>query len=83
MSALSSPRRPSAARSTPKLPDGRVAASRQTRVPRVGRRLATMGLLVALGLALLAEVPGLRGVLREIGHIGPGWIAVAVALELA
>ena len=42
-----------------------------------------MGLLVALGLALLAEVPGLRGVLREIGHIGPGWIAVAVALELA
>jgi uncharacterized membrane protein YbhN (UPF0104 family) len=42
-----------------------------------------MGLLVALGVALLAEVPGLRGVLREIGYIGPGWIAVAVALELA
>jgi uncharacterized membrane protein YbhN (UPF0104 family) len=41
-----------------------------------------MGLLVALGVALLAEVPGLRGVLREIGHIGPAWIAVAVALEL-
>jgi hypothetical protein len=42
-----------------------------------------MGLLVALGVALLAEVPGLRGVLRQIGHIGPGWIAVAVTLELA
>jgi uncharacterized membrane protein YbhN (UPF0104 family) len=42
-----------------------------------------MGLLVALGVALLAEVPGLRGVLREIGEIGPGWIAVSVALELA
>ena len=49
----------------------------------MGRRVATMGLLVALGVALLAEVPGLRGVLREIGHIGLGWIAVAVALELA
>jgi uncharacterized membrane protein YbhN (UPF0104 family) len=42
-----------------------------------------MGLLVALGVALLAAVPGLRGVLREIRHIGLGWVAVAVALELA
>jgi uncharacterized membrane protein YbhN (UPF0104 family) len=42
-----------------------------------------MGLLVALGVALLAAVPGLRRVLREIGHIGPGWIVLAVALELA
>ncbi len=42
-----------------------------------------MALLVALGIALLAAVPSLRGVLREIGDIGPGWILVAVALELA
>ena len=42
-----------------------------------------MGLLVALGVTLLAAVPSLRGVLREIGDIGPGWIAAAVALELA
>ncbi|MGN6171084.1 MAG: lysylphosphatidylglycerol synthase transmembrane domain-containing protein [Solirubrobacteraceae bacterium] len=42
-----------------------------------------MGLLVVLVVALLAGVPGLRGVLREIGEIGPGWIALAVALELA
>jgi uncharacterized membrane protein YbhN (UPF0104 family) len=42
-----------------------------------------MGLLGALGVALLAAVPGLRGVLREIRRIGPGWVAVAVALELA
>ena len=42
-----------------------------------------MGLLIVLGVMLLAAVPGLRGVLREIGEIGPGWIAVAVALELA
>jgi len=51
--------------------------------PRLGRRLATLALLVVLGLALLAAVPGLRGVLREIRHIGPGWIALAIALELA
>jgi len=42
-----------------------------------------MGLLVALGVTLLAAVPSLRGVLREIGDIGPGWIVAAVALELA
>jgi len=42
-----------------------------------------MGLLVALGVALLAAVPGLRGVLREIREIGPGWVGLAVALELA
>jgi uncharacterized membrane protein YbhN (UPF0104 family) len=42
-----------------------------------------MGLLVALGVALLAAVPALRGVLREIGEIGPGWAALAVALEIA
>jgi len=36
-----------------------------------------------LAVALLAAVPGLRGVLREIGDIGPGWLALAVALELA
>ena len=56
---------------------------RRLGLPRVGRRLATMGLLVALGVTLLAAVPSLRGVLREIGDIGPGWIAAAVALELA
>jgi uncharacterized membrane protein YbhN (UPF0104 family) len=52
-------------------------------VPRIGRRLATTGLLVALVAALLAEVPGLRSVLREVGHMAPAWIAAAVGLELA
>lgn len=42
-----------------------------------------MGLLLVLGVALLGAVPGLRGVLREIGDVGPGWVALAVALELA
>lgn len=64
-------------------PGGRRPASRALRLPRVGRRVATTGLLVALGVALLAAVPGLRGVLRDIRGIGAVWIAVAVALELA
>ena len=62
---------------------GRRAARRRLGLPHLGRHVATTGLLVVLGVALLAAVPGLRGVLREIRHIGPGWIAVAVALELA
>ncbi len=45
--------------------------------------MATTGLLVVLGAALLAAVPGLRGVLREIRDIGPGWIVLAIALEIA
>jgi len=49
----------------------------------VGRRVATTALLVALAVALLAAVPGLRGVLREIRSIGPGWVGLAVALEVA
>ena len=60
-----------------RLPDERL------RQPRVGRRLATMGLLLVLIGALLAAVPGLRDVLREIRHIGLGSLALAVALELA
>ena len=46
-------------------------------------RLATAGLLVALGISLIAAVPALRGVPREIARIGPGWAAAAVGLELA
>jgi uncharacterized membrane protein YbhN (UPF0104 family) len=80
----------SALSSTPSLLPGRVpsaAASdphghRRRRPPPIGRRLATIGLLVALSIALLAAVPGLRGVLNEIREIGFGWVALAVALEL-
>jgi len=91
MSALSSTARPLAtapgskdpSRRGSKDPSSQRTARRRLRLPRVGKRLATTGLLVVLGAALLAAVPGLRGVLREIGDIGPGWIVVAVALELA
>ncbi|MBV9414442.1 MAG: flippase-like domain-containing protein [Solirubrobacterales bacterium] len=83
MSALSStPRRvvPEAnvgRRGRRRLPDQRL------RLPHLGRRLATSGLLLVLFGALLAAVPGLRDVLREIRHIGLGSLGLAVALELA
>jgi uncharacterized membrane protein YbhN (UPF0104 family) len=57
--------------------------ARSRRRPRVGRRLATAGLLVALGISLMLSVPALRPVLRAISEISPLWIAAAVALELA
>ncbi|MBV8220874.1 MAG: hypothetical protein JO325_20625, partial [Solirubrobacterales bacterium] len=42
-----------------------------------------MGLVVVLAVALLAGVPGLRGVARELRHISPAWLSLAIALELA
>jgi uncharacterized membrane protein YbhN (UPF0104 family) len=48
----------------------------------IGRRLATAALLALLAVALLAAVPGLREVLRQIRHIGPAWLAAAATLEL-
>jgi uncharacterized membrane protein YbhN (UPF0104 family) len=80
MSALSSAprvsrRRPRPARDAPT--DGR------SQRPALGRRLATLGLLIVLGLALLFSVPGLSDVLQEIGRIDPMWLVIAVALELA
>jgi uncharacterized membrane protein YbhN (UPF0104 family) len=51
--------------------------------PKVISQLATLGLLVALALALLASVPGLRSVVDQIGHISPIWLVLAVLLELA
>jgi uncharacterized membrane protein YbhN (UPF0104 family) len=83
MSALtSSPRR--IARHPPT--DGatrRRPRNHSKRRPSVGRRVATAGLLVALGISLLLSVPALRPVLRAISEISPLWIACAVALELA
>src|ERR1700729_937642 len=83
MSALSSPARPLGPGPRSEGPSSREASRRRLGLPRVGRRVATTALLVGLGVALLTAVPGLRGVLREIRDIGPGWIALAVGLELA
>ncbi len=50
---------------------------------RITMRLTAAALLsVAIGSLLLA-VPGLRGVGSQIAHMRVGWIAAAVALELA
>lgn len=57
------------------------APRRWLRLPPIGRRAATLALLGALGLALLAAVPSLRGVLTQVRHIGLGWVAIALALE--
>jgi uncharacterized membrane protein YbhN (UPF0104 family) len=48
----------------------------------IRRRIATAGLLAVLATSLLLAVPPLRGVLDEVIHISPGWIAAAVGLEV-
>ena len=63
--------------------DGARHARRRRWPGATGRRLATIALLAALLIALLAAVPSLRGVLHDIRHIGLGWVALAIALELA
>jgi uncharacterized membrane protein YbhN (UPF0104 family) len=51
--------------------------------PRIRARLVTIALLVAAMVSLLLAVPGLRDVLERIGHMSPGYLVVAVALEVA
>jgi uncharacterized membrane protein YbhN (UPF0104 family) len=51
--------------------------------PRIARRIATAVLLVALVASLLLSVPGLKPVTKAIGNMSAGWIALAIALELA
>jgi uncharacterized membrane protein YbhN (UPF0104 family) len=46
-------------------------------------RIATIAVLVAAVVSLVLAVPGLSDVRNDIRHIGPGWLALAVALELA
>jgi uncharacterized membrane protein YbhN (UPF0104 family) len=62
--------------------DGTGAADPAER-PRFGRRIGTAVLLAALVVSLLLAVPGLQPVARELGQLSPGWLAAAVALELA
>lgn len=47
------------------------------------RQLVTWTVLAAALLSLLLAVPPLRRVVDEIGHLTPGWVAAAIALELA
>jgi uncharacterized membrane protein YbhN (UPF0104 family) len=39
--------------------------------------------LAAMLLAIALAVPDLRGVLERVGHAAPGWLVVAVSLEIA
>ncbi len=50
--------------------------------PGVVRRLVLVAVAVAGVLAVLVAVPGLRGVLDEIGEMDLRWVAAAVALEI-
>jgi len=52
-------------------------------MPSIGRRAATAALLIAVAVALLLAVPGLRGVLGSVRHIGAGWVVAGVGLEIA
>jgi uncharacterized membrane protein YbhN (UPF0104 family) len=46
------------------------------------RGVITLVVFVALVAGLLAAVPGLHGVTRPLSRISPGWIGLAVALEV-
>jgi hypothetical protein len=83
MSALSSTDRPLIGSRAPGLRPEQTGRRRRLKLPHVGRRMATLALAVALLVALLASVPALRGVLRELSHVGATWVLAAVALELA
>src|SRR3954452_13027721 len=50
---------------------------------RLWRGLISLTVLVVLVAALLLAVPGLRDVADRIGDVDPGWVALAVVLELA
>ena len=50
---------------------------------RLGRRLASAAVLMAMMVSLLVAVPPLRRVADQIGRMGPGWLLLAVVLEVA
>ena len=49
----------------------------------ISRRLVGCGLLSAAVVSLALAVPPLRSVARQLTHLKPGWIAAAIALEVA
>ena len=48
----------------------------------LAQRLAQIGLLVVVGVLLLATLPGLGDVRARFADARPGWVALALALEL-
>src|SRR3954468_23685155 len=49
---------------------------------RLRRSAITLVVSVALVVGLLAAVPGLHGVTRLLSRMSPGWIALAMFLEV-
>jgi uncharacterized membrane protein YbhN (UPF0104 family) len=47
------------------------------------RQVLTWIVIAAVLLSLLLALPPLRHVVDELGHLAPGWLAAAIALELA
>jgi uncharacterized membrane protein YbhN (UPF0104 family) len=62
--------------------EGRRADAEQDEAKRLRNGIVSLVVLVILVGALLLAVPGLRDVADRIGDVGPGWIALAVVLEL-
>ena len=48
---------------------------------RVGRRVAELAAMVALGVLAVLVGPGLGGLRRHMARASPGWLAAAVGLE--
>jgi uncharacterized membrane protein YbhN (UPF0104 family) len=46
------------------------------------RGLLSLAILLALVVSLLLAVPGLHGVAHDVANMHPGWLAVAVVLEI-
>jgi uncharacterized membrane protein YbhN (UPF0104 family) len=51
--------------------------------PRLASRIVVAVVLMAAIVSLILAVPPLRGAARQIGHMRPGWVAAAIALEVA
>jgi len=55
----------------------------ETQVRRLRNGVATLVVLVVLGVGLLLAVPGLHGVAHVLVHMAPGWLALALSFEVA
>lgn len=66
------------------LPNGFDTETREPTLDRrwVWRRITVVALLAVFVLGLLLAVPSLHDVLREMAHMSPVWLAVAIVLEL-
>src|SRR5687768_12917808 len=50
---------------------------------QIARKVAIVGFLVAIGAVLATQLPGLSEIGHQLAGADGGWIAIALALELA